>query len=81
MSDDVKMVWKYRIYMTKDCRLDDFEFDRNDVREYDITPDTLIFKMNNGAEYYISRQHVSHVRISEEKVLPAKSYTGRMGAY
>lgn len=81
MSDEIKKVWKYRFYMTKDCRINDFEFDKDSVKNIDPATNGVLILLNNGSEYFIHDRYLTHWRLVEEKIFPEIPYTGRRGAY
>ena len=81
MSTEPKKVWKYRFYMVKDCRTNDFEFDKDSVKSIDPVINGVLILLNNGSEYFIHDKYMTHWRLTEEKEYPEIPYTGRRGAY
>ena len=81
MSTEPKKVWKYRFYMTKDCRSNDFEFERDDVHSVVEMDGYIRVLLKNEFEFYISNRYMTHWRLAEEKEWPEIPYTGRRGAY
>ena len=74
MTIEPKKVWKYRFYMTKECRINDFEFDKDSVKSIDPVTNGVLILLNNGSEYFIHDKYMTHWRLAEEKEYPEITY-------